>query len=78
LELEQEQSGKLELELERVKRKAEELDSALAKEKQLGQQKIDVEEGIIQELKRELLTVEGQRDSFNAQVTGTALSWFQR
>lgn len=76
LVLEQERYGKLELELQRVKRKADELESAVAKEKQLGQQKIDIEKRIIQELKRDLLTVEGQRDNFSAQVTGTALSEF--
>jgi hypothetical protein len=68
LELEQERCGKLELELQREQQKAEELESVVEKEKQLGQQKIEIEKGIIQELKRELLTVEGQRDSLNAQV----------
>jgi hypothetical protein len=74
LVLEQERCGKLELELRRVQRKAEELESAVMKDKQLGQQKVEIEKGIIQELKRDLLTVEGQRDSFNAQVTGIMVS----
>jgi hypothetical protein len=73
LELEQERCTKLELELQRVQQKAEELESAVEKEKQLGQQKIEIEKGIIQELKRELLTVEGQQDSLNAQVTRIVL-----
>jgi hypothetical protein len=69
-ELEQKRCTELELDLQRVQQKAEELESLVEKEKQLGQQKIEIEKGRIQELKRELLTVEGQRDSLSAQVMG--------
>jgi hypothetical protein len=72
--LEQERCEKLELELRRVQRRAEELESAAVKEKQLGQQKMETEKGMIQELKRDLLTLEGQRDSLIAQVMGIVLS----
>jgi hypothetical protein len=44
------------------------LETAVEKEKQLGQQKLEIETEIVHELKRELLIVEGQRDSLNSQV----------
>jgi hypothetical protein len=68
LELEQERCKKLELELQKEKQKTKELEVAVEKEKQLGQQKVEIEKEIIQELKREFLTLEGQRDSLSTQV----------
>lgn len=68
LQLEKERRAKLELELQREKQRGEELETALEKERQLGHQKLEIEKEIIQELKRELLIVEGQRDSLNTQV----------
>jgi hypothetical protein len=72
LKLEQERCEKLELELQREKQKVKELEIAMVKEKQMGQQKVETEREIIQELKREFLTLEGQRDSLNAQVMKVA------
>lgn len=68
LELEKERSAKLDLELQREKQRGKELEIVVEKEKLLGQQKLEIEKEIIQELKRELLIVEGQRDSLNTQV----------
>jgi hypothetical protein len=72
LEFEQERREKLELELQREKQKAKELELAVEREKQLGQQRVDIEKEIVQELKREFLTLEGQRDSLSTQVMQTA------
>jgi hypothetical protein len=72
LELEQERCEKLKMELRREKQKVEELEVAVEKEKQLGQQKAEIEREIIQDLKREFLTLEGQRDSLTTQVTKIA------
>jgi hypothetical protein len=71
--LEQERCAELELELQRVQQKADELESALEKEKQQGQQKMEIEKGLIQELKKELLTMVRQRDGLSAQVVGIVL-----
>jgi hypothetical protein len=68
LELERERCEELKLELQREKQKGKEMEIAVEKEKQLGQQKVEIEKEIIQELKREFLTLEGQRDSLSAQV----------
>lgn len=68
LELEQERCEKLELAFQKEKQKAEEMEFAVEKEKQLGQQKVEIEREIIQELKREFLTLEGERDSLSTQV----------
>jgi chromosome segregation ATPase len=56
---------KLELEQERCGK----LESELRRE----QQRIEREKDVIQKLKKELLTLEGQRDSLNTQVTRIAL-----
>jgi len=66
--LEKERSAKLDLELQREKQRGKELETAVEKEKQLGQQKLEIETEIVHELKRELLIVEGQRDSLTSQV----------
>jgi uncharacterized protein YgiM (DUF1202 family) len=66
--LEKERSAKLDLELRREKQRCKELETAVEKEKQLGQQKLEIETEIIRELKRELLIVEGQRESLTSQV----------
>jgi hypothetical protein len=66
--LEKERSAKLVLELQKEKQRGNELETAVEKEKQLGQQKLEIETEIVHELKRELLIVEGQRDSLNSQV----------
>jgi hypothetical protein len=76
LELEQERCEKLKLELQREKQKGKELEIAVEKEKQLGQQKVEIEKEMIQELKREFLTLEGQRDSLSAQVMKIASAGF--
>ncbi|XP_033609685.1 A-kinase anchor protein 9 isoform X6 [Cryptotermes secundus] len=68
LESEQELCEKLKLELQKEKQKAENLEVAVKKEKQLGQQKVEIEREIIQELKREFLALEGQRDSLSMQL----------
>jgi hypothetical protein len=82
LELGQERSAQLELELQKEKQRGEKLKTAVLKEKQLGWQKLEIERGITQELKRKLLIVEGQRDSLNTQVmqvdTKTVSVNFQR
>jgi chromosome segregation ATPase len=68
LKLEKERSAKLDLELQREKQRGKELETAVEKEKQLGQQKLEIETEIVHELKRELLIVEGQRDSLTSQL----------
>jgi hypothetical protein len=64
----QERCEKLELEARREEEKVEELEVALEKERQLWQQKVEIEREIIKELKREFVTLEGQRDRLRAQV----------
>jgi len=66
--LEKERNAKLDLELQREKQRGKELETAVEKEKHLGQQKLEIEREIVRELKRELLIVEGQRDSLTSQV----------
>ena len=66
--MEQERSAKLEMELKREQRKAEELELAVEKERQLGLQKIEIEKGTARQLKREIMSLEGQRDGLNSQV----------
>lgn len=68
MELEQELCERLKLKLQKEKQKAEKLEVAVEKEKQLGQQKVEIEREIIQELKREFLALEGQRDGLSMQV----------
>ncbi|XP_069680061.1 A-kinase anchor protein 9-like isoform X4 [Periplaneta americana] len=69
LDLEHEKLAKLQLDLQRERRRAEELEAAVEKERQLGIQRLEIEKEIIQDLKREFVGLEGQRDSLNSQLT---------